>query len=235
MEDLMFVTGHVKTSAWATWATREISGTHSFSCTGAASCVGVGIQHSSSHTISESPAHACGPNPPTQIIRASPHPSPQTAIRSLESTIALQHVTPLAELRETLHTSHRVPSELSSIVPNQCLLVEGFRMRQRFLSHWRARKGEVVPADTSGVLQSRDSGSTQLNSSMTGASFTGSTNQGHGENLGDSSSNERAHVGNDAANVPLEPAIEVSTIGDEDSASTVVCVTCYPDIAHLAD
>jgi hypothetical protein len=238
MEDLIFVTGHVKTSAWATWAHREISGSHSFSCTGAgASCLGVGVQHSRSHTLSESPAHACGPTPFTRLLRAPPAASKkgkkgkqpasnasglQTSSRSLESAIVRQDGMELAELRQSLHTSDDVPPEQASILPNQCLLVEGFRMQQRpSLFPRRAPKGIPLTAtDASEAPEYQGSSSTQLGPSGSNASSS-PTNQDTGPNFGGAPSGHRSHVRGEAGDEPLESDIEVVTLGDNDQYAVV--------------
>jgi hypothetical protein len=247
MENLIFVTGHVKTSAWATWAHREISGSHSFSCTGAgASCLGLGIQHSRSRTLSESPAHICGPNPVTRLLRASLLPSkptskkgkkgkqpaasasePQASIRSLESAIVLQNGTQLAELRKSLHKSDDVPLEEAFILPNQCLLVEGFRMQQRTsLLSRRARKGIPVSGpDTSGALSDpHGPGSTELGSSASNVSSSPATGSASG-NFAGTPSAHRSHVGNYAVDEPLESDIDVVTLGEQDQCA-VVSINC---------
>jgi hypothetical protein len=209
-----------------------------------ASCVGVGIQHSRSRTMSESPAHACGPNSGTMILRKLIAPpivdpikgekvkkpavvvnlsEPQATTHSLESAIVLRNVhMSLTELRQTLHTSHRVPPEKSSIAPNQCLLVEGYRMRRRYLAHWRGPKGEVVPVDASGAQEHLISGSTQLASPASGASSSSPNHRTEGD-FGNVPLNERSIVGNSAEQSP-DAAVEVLTLGDEDQC-TVVCIT----------
>jgi hypothetical protein len=239
MEDLIFVTGHEKTSAWATWAHREISGSHSFSCTGTgASCLGVGVQHSRSHTLSESPAHACGPTPFTRLLRASPAPSkkgkkgkqpaantsgPQTSSRSLESAIVRQNGMELAELRQRLHMSDDVvPPEQASILPNQCLLVEGFRMQQRSsLFPRRAPKGIPLTAtDASEAPEYQGSSSIQMGPSESSASSI-PANQDTGTILGEAQSNHRSHVSDEAVGGPLESDFEVVTLGDSDQYAAV--------------
>jgi hypothetical protein len=239
MEDLIFVTGHVKTSAWATWAHREISGSHAFSCTGAGvSCLGVGIQHSRSHTLTESPAHACGPTLHTRLLRASPAPSKkgkkgkqpaaiasglQTSSRSLESAIVRPDGMELAELRQSLHMSDDVPLDQASILPNQCLLVEGFRMQQRpSLFPRRAPKGITVSGpDTSGALSDpHGPGSTELGPSASNVSSTPAIGSVSGSFAG-TPSNHRSHVGNHAADEPLESDIDVVTLGESDQYAAV--------------
>jgi hypothetical protein len=244
MEDLIFVTGHVKTCAWATWVHREISGSHSFSCTGGgASCSGVRIEHSRSHMLSESPVHACGPNPDTRLLQLRPTPSkapskkskkgkqsaatsselePQPAIRSLESAIVLQNGQHLAELRERLHKSDHVLPEQASILPNQCLLVEGFRMQQRSsLLPRRAPKGlPLTSTDASVAHQSHGSSSIQPGSSASIAS-SGPTNQDTGANFEGTLSSHRSHVRNGAGDGTLESDVEVVTLGDNDQYAVV--------------
>jgi hypothetical protein len=246
----MFVTGHVKTSDWKTWTTREVSGSHSFALTGVSPCLGAGLQHSHSHTISGSAAHACGPSSNTKILRPRPS-SPmslslpmsllsratllgrraasrdvsesRTPIRSLESAIVLNGHASLAELRKSLHTSHRVPETEASIEPNQCLLLEGFRMqRKSIFSSVRQRKAHEVPADASGTLDTRGSGPTQSGSSPSAASSS-PTNQATGTNSGGPPSLSRSHIHNVATDKPLDSNIKVITIGDAEHAA--VCLT----------
>jgi hypothetical protein len=260
MEDLMFVTGHVKTSAWATWTTREVSGSHSFSLTGVAPCFGAGLEHSHSHMTSTSAAHACGPNSSTTILR--PRPSsrmaqsspmstliratflggqaaprdisePQTPIRSLESAAVLRGNTSLAELRRSLHASHRVPENEASIEPNQCLLLEGFRMqRKSIFSPLRQRKALEVPADASGALDTRGSDPTQSGSSASAASSS-PTNQATETTYGGPPSNSRSHVNNVATDKASDSDIEVITIGDAEHAA--VCITFSSRVVHLVN
>jgi hypothetical protein len=141
MDELLFVTGHVKTGAWASWAFKEASSMRSFSCqVSAGSLVNASGSQSRSCRTSESPSHSCGPHAVTMIL----HQDERYVLeRSIETALAAEEgegqlATDAIRERFQITKHSAADSSAASEIPgyiglNQCLLIEGYRMKRRRL------------------------------------------------------------------------------------------------------
>jgi hypothetical protein len=139
MHDLIFITGHVKTATWDTWTFRESSGDNSISFEAGASCMAnASVAYSRSYHTESSPAHAWGPQgaSPSSQSDSAPDVSPNPPMARASSVYGRSRIA--AAAHPEMPSVSSIPGSLSSldarVVPyNQCLLVSGYKFKQRML------------------------------------------------------------------------------------------------------
>jgi hypothetical protein len=150
--DIIYVTGHVKASGWATCAFRSSSANGSITSTGGiASLAQLSATMSRSSATSSSRPALWGPQPRTSAVRqeqpapphllshgAAPSARPSAGLRrphSIEQAILCAQSSGVSDLGSIRFGMGPAPYDVDPwadcLVPNQNLVVEGFRLKER--------------------------------------------------------------------------------------------------------
>jgi hypothetical protein len=170
MQDLIFVTGHVKTATWDTWTFRESSTDNSISFdVGAPGVASASVVYSRSYQATTSPAHAWGPQAHPVSVRPSTlmhEPSDSSTPSSSSHPLAI--APPGGEIAVDIAPSAVASSSAVGVRPlafDQCLLVSGYKFKQRRFRIPERLRAAAGPDDLSGHKDEGEaSASTSLDS-----------------------------------------------------------------------